>query len=123
MQVMDCDRYSQNDAMGEVRINIDEMDLTKSVEVYKLWHSFQIEHFEYIELTIFFSQQIWAELIRKRKPPVERPELLLSLNYLPQAERLTVVIMKAKNLETEQDPYVKVKFDFIYSKVIKCNDF
>lgn len=33
MQVMDCDRYSQNDAMGEVRINIDEMDLTKSVEV------------------------------------------------------------------------------------------
>lgn len=30
---MDCDRYSQNDAMGEVRINIDEMDLTKSVEV------------------------------------------------------------------------------------------
>lgn len=34
MQVMDCDRYSQNDAMGEVRINIDEMDLTKSVEVY-----------------------------------------------------------------------------------------
>lgn len=56
MQVMDCDRYSQNDAMGEVRINIDEMDLTKSVEVYKLWHSFQIKHFEYIELTIFFSQ-------------------------------------------------------------------
>ena len=33
MQVMDGDRYSQNDAMGEVRINIDEMDLTKSVEV------------------------------------------------------------------------------------------
>lgn len=55
-----------------------------------------------------FSNQIWAELIRKRKPPVERPELLLSLNYLPQAERLTVVLMKAKNLETDQDPYVKV---------------
>ncbi|XP_055302145.1 synaptotagmin-6 [Sitodiplosis mosellana] len=83
MQVMDCDRYSQNDAMGEVRINIDEMDLTKSVE-------------------------IWAELIRKRKPPVERPELLLSLNYLPQAERLTIVLMKAKNLETVQEPYVKM---------------
>lgn len=47
-------------------------------------------------------------MIRKRKPPVQRPELLLSLNYLPQAERLTIVIMKAKNLETEQDPYVKV---------------
>lgn len=47
-------------------------------------------------------------MMRKRKPPVQRPELLLSLNYLPQAERLTIVIMKAKNLETEQDPYVKV---------------
>lgn len=33
LQVMDCDRYSQNDIMGEVIINIDEMDLTKSVEV------------------------------------------------------------------------------------------
>ncbi|XP_031635714.1 synaptotagmin-6 [Contarinia nasturtii] len=83
IQVMDCDRYSQNDSMGEVRINIDEMELTKSVE-------------------------IWAELIRKRKPAVERPELLLSLNYLPQAERLTIVIMKAKNLETEHNPYVKM---------------
>lgn len=41
---------------------------------------------------------------------MERPELLLSLNYLPQAERLTVVLMKAKNLETHQDPYVKVNF-------------
>lgn len=47
-------------------------------------------------------------MIRKRKPPVERPELLLSLNYLPQAERLTIVIMKAKNLDTIQEPYVKV---------------
>lgn len=35
LQVMDCDRYSHNDAMGEIRINIDEMDLTKSVEVNK----------------------------------------------------------------------------------------
>lgn len=33
LQVMDCDRYSQNDAMGEVRINIDDIDLTSSVEV------------------------------------------------------------------------------------------
>lgn len=33
LQVMDCDRYSQNDAMGEVKINIDDVDLTNSVEV------------------------------------------------------------------------------------------
>lgn len=33
LQVMDCDRYSHNDLVGELRINIDELDLSKSVEV------------------------------------------------------------------------------------------
>lgn len=33
LQVLDCDRYSQNDVMGEVRIKIDDLDLSKSVEV------------------------------------------------------------------------------------------
>lgn len=33
LQVLDCDRYSHNDVMGEVRIKIDEFDLSKSVEV------------------------------------------------------------------------------------------
>lgn len=46
--------------------------------------------------------------MRIKKPIEKRPELLVSMNYLPQAERFTVVIMKAKNLDTEQDPYVKV---------------
>lgn len=36
--------------------------------------------------------------------------MLVSMNYLPQAERLTVVIVKAKNLDTDQIPYVKVNF-------------
>lgn len=53
--------------------------------------------------------QIWADMLRGKRPPEDRPELLLSLNYLPQAERLTIVIMKAKNLDTIQDPYVKVR--------------
>lgn len=47
-------------------------------------------------------------MLRTKKPPEQRPELLLSLNYLPQAERLTIVVMKAKNLDTTQEPYVKV---------------
>ncbi|XP_055383643.1 synaptotagmin-5 [Condylostylus longicornis] len=83
LQVHDYDRYSHNDIIGEVRILIDELDLSKSVE-------------------------IWGDVLRIKKPPEDRPELLLSLNYLPQAERLTVVIMKAKNLDTVQDPYVKL---------------
>lgn len=80
---MDYDRYSHNDIIGELRIRVDEMDLTKSIE-------------------------IWGDVVRMKKPLEDRPELLVSLNYLPQAERLTVVIMKAKNLETESDPSVKV---------------
>lgn len=58
MQVMDCDRYSQNDAMGEVRINIDEMDLTKSVEVCwsyifsmaNIWNSNSMELLSILDL-------------------------------------------------------------------------
>lgn len=33
LQVLDYDRYSHNDIIGEVRISIDELDLSKSVEV------------------------------------------------------------------------------------------
>lgn len=32
-QVLDYDRYSHNDIIGEVRIRIDDLDLSKSVEV------------------------------------------------------------------------------------------
>lgn len=33
LQVLDYDRYSHNDVIGEVKINIDDLDLSKSVEV------------------------------------------------------------------------------------------
>ncbi|XP_034657564.1 synaptotagmin-5 isoform X3 [Drosophila subobscura] len=83
LQVLDYDRYSHNDIIGEVRLSVDGLDLSKSVE-------------------------IWGDLLRTKKPKEDRPELLCSLNYLPQAERLTVVIMKARNLDTVQEPYVKI---------------
>lgn len=84
LQVLDYDRYSHNDIVGEVRIKIDDLDLSKSVE-------------------------IWGDLLKTKRSTEDRPEMLLSLNYLPQAERLTVVLMKAKNLElTQEPPYVKL---------------
>ncbi|EDW26248.1 GL25921 [Drosophila persimilis] len=83
LQVLDYDRYSHNDIIGEVRLSVDGLDLSKSVE-------------------------IWGDLLRTKKPKEDRPELLCSLNYLPQAERLTIVIMKARNLDTVQEPYVKI---------------
>lgn len=36
LQVLDYDRYSHNDIIGEVRISVDELDLSKSVEVSKV---------------------------------------------------------------------------------------
>lgn len=100
LQVLDYDRYSHNDIIGELKIKMSKLELAKSTE-------------------------IWGDLIRVKKPREDRPELLLSLNYLPQAERLTVVIMKAKNLETVQSPYVKVSatynlicYIFLYIKII-----
>lgn len=101
LQVLDYDRYSHNDVIGELRIRIDDLELARSTE-------------------------IWGDLVRMKKPADDRPELLLSLNYLPQAERLTVVIMKAKNLETFQVAHVKVRFYsfteinfFLHGKVFK----
>ncbi|XP_065350081.1 synaptotagmin-5 isoform X2 [Cloeon dipterum] len=88
LQVFDFDRFSRNDVIGEVRIRIDELDLSSSLE-------------------------IWGEITRNKKPPEEMQEVLLSLSYLPSAERLTVVLLKARNLflpsdKYSIDPYVKV---------------
>lgn len=52
--------------------------------------------------------QIWGDVLRAKKPPEDRPELLVSLTHLPQAERISITIMKARNLSTDQDPYVRV---------------
>lgn len=49
-----------------------------------------------------------------KKPPEDRPELLISLTYLPQAERLTFNIMKAKNLNTQHEPWVRVSSIHLY---------
>lgn len=81
LQVFDYDRFSRNDVIGEVRMTMDEFDVTSSIEV-------------------------WGEIVKNKKPPEELQEVLLSLSYLPSAERLTVVILKARNLFLPQDKEV-----------------
>lgn len=88
LQVFDYDRFSRNDVIGEVRMSMDEFDVTSSIEV-------------------------WGEITKNKKPPEELQEVLLSLSYLPSAERLTVVLLKARNLflpdeKETMDPFVKV---------------
>ncbi|XP_076370373.1 synaptotagmin-1-like isoform X1 [Tachypleus tridentatus] len=88
LQVFDFDRFSRNDVTGEVRVQMCDVDVTTEVEV-------------------------WSEIIKTDKVSRDRPELLLSLSYLPSAGRLTLVVLKASNLMAPNskeipDTYVKV---------------
>lgn len=80
-KVLDADKSC--DISGELKINLDDMDLSK-------------------------SNEIWGDIVKVKRQAIDRPELLVSLNYLPQAARLTVNVIRAKNLENE-DLFVKVR--------------
>ncbi|XP_071574412.1 synaptotagmin-5 isoform X1 [Temnothorax nylanderi] len=91
LQVFDYDRFSRNDVVGSVRVAMDSLELVSSTS----------------------SVEVWGEIARERKPPEEIQEVLISLSYLPSAERLTVLMMKARNLFPQQDketldPFAKV---------------
>lgn len=51
-------------------------------------------------LSVACGLEIWGEISRQKRPPEELQELMISLSYLPSAERLTVVVLKARNLLT-----------------------
>ncbi|XP_076175964.1 synaptotagmin beta isoform X2 [Ptiloglossa arizonensis] len=91
LQVLDYDRSSRNDVVGSVRIPLHILRLDSPTS----------------------TEEIWAEIERERKPREQIQELLLSLSYLPSAERLKVVILEARNLFPPQekgtlDSFVKV---------------
>lgn len=69
------------------------------------------------------SNEIWGDIVKVKRQAIDRPELLVSLNYLPQAARLTVNVIRAKNLENE-DLFVKVRRDklFFMTPIKKTHD-
>lgn len=71
-------RFSRNEVMGSAKVPLSKVEVAGGAEV-------------------------WAELSREKRPPEELQELLLSLSYLPSAERLTVVVLKARNLLPPQE--------------------
>ncbi|XP_022238782.1 synaptotagmin-5-like isoform X1 [Limulus polyphemus] len=92
LQVFDYDRFSRNDVTGEVRLQMCDVDITSEVEV-------------------------WSEISKTDRVSLDRPEILISLSYLPSAGRLTVVVLKASNLTAPNskelpDTYVKVTLVF-----------
>uniref|UniRef100_A0A8C6WFG3 Synaptotagmin-7 n=1 Tax=Neogobius melanostomus TaxID=47308 RepID=A0A8C6WFG3_9GOBI len=88
LQVLDYDRFSRNDPIGEVSIPLNKLDLAN-------------------------MQTFWKELKPCSDGSGSRGDLLLSLCYNPTANTITVSIIKARNLKAmdiggTSDPYVKV---------------
>ncbi|XP_051739056.1 synaptotagmin-7 isoform X5 [Ctenopharyngodon idella] len=88
LQVLDYDRFSRNDPIGEVSIPLNKVELG------------QLKSF-------------WKDLKPCSDGAGRRGDLLLSLCYNPTANTITVNIIKARNLKAmdiggTSDPYVKV---------------
>ncbi|XP_046748568.1 synaptotagmin-10-like [Diprion similis] len=88
--VYDFDRFSKHDLIGQVVLR-DLLDCTD------------------LEQEIEYTMDIFCALQEK----VDRGELMLSLCYLPTAGRLTLTVIKGRNLKAmditgSSDPYVKV---------------
>uniref|UniRef100_A0A2I3M2A4 Synaptotagmin 5 n=1 Tax=Papio anubis TaxID=9555 RepID=A0A2I3M2A4_PAPAN len=89
MAVYDFDRFSRNDAIGEVRVPMSSVDLGRPV-------------------------QTWRELQAAPREEQEKlGDICFSLRYVPTAGKLTVIVLEAKNLKKMDvgglsDPYVKV---------------
>ncbi|KAI4464517.1 synaptotagmin [Holotrichia oblita] len=87
----DFDAYSRHHNIGGVQFPFSSIDLNEKIDTWKC-------------LTPYINQDSKVDL----------GELMVSLAYLPSAERLTVVIIKARNLRivddtrNSSDPYVKV---------------
>ncbi|XP_067676505.1 synaptotagmin-6-like isoform X2 [Haliotis asinina] len=86
--IYDYDKFSRHNVIGEVQIDLGKVEISNSVEM-------------------------WCDIQKHQKASGILGELLVSLSYLPTAERLTVVIMKAKELTVSNnppsaDPYVRL---------------
>lgn len=88
LQVIDYDRFSRDDPIGETYIPLNEIDLSQ-------------------------SPMLWRFLQPCKDSRGKLGEILLSLSYQPAVGRLTVIVMKAKDLKAKDitgasDPYVKL---------------
>lgn len=79
--------------VGSVRVAMDSLELVSSTS----------------------SIEVWGEIARERKPPEEIQEVLVSLSYLPSAERLTVLMMKARNLFPQQVGYTQTQISLFFN--------
>ncbi|KAK6169956.1 hypothetical protein SNE40_018470 [Patella caerulea] len=99
LQVIDYDRFSRDDPIGETYVPLNEIDLSQ-------------------------SPLFWKYLQPCKDSRGKLGELLLSLCYQPNIGRLSVIVMKAKELKAKDitgtsDPYVKIWLSFGQNRVEK----
>ncbi|GIY32816.1 hypothetical protein CEXT_633401 [Caerostris extrusa] len=120
-EVFDYDRYSRNDVTGEVRIQMCEVDITSEIEVWSeiqksgkgingqcLRQGLLMGYQPPMSMTRLIDNELSMTMrnLMDRvatanvydKVSLDRPEILLSLSYLPSAGRLTLVVLKAAHL-------------------------
>ncbi|CAG5130780.1 unnamed protein product, partial [Candidula unifasciata] len=88
LQVFSVDKYARQKVIGEADVRVGDIDL-------------------------HLPMKMWFNLRDIDEKPTEYGDILFSLSYLPTAERLTVVIVKARSLRWRNgkdagDPFVKV---------------
>ncbi|ELW64745.1 Synaptotagmin-5 [Tupaia chinensis] len=136
MAVFDFDRFSRNDAIGEVRVPMSSVDLGRPVQTWRELQAAPREEQEKLgdicfslryvptagKLTVVVLEAknlkkmdvgglsgVWALAEGQEK----LGDICFSLRYVPTAGKLTVVVLEAKNLKKMDvgglsDPYVKV---------------
>merc|ERR1712242_462193 len=92
--VLSFDRYSRDDVIGEVMLELESLDLSGSNEN-----------------PVPIAKEITPRSFKLKSQG--RGEILVSLCYQPAANRITVVVLKARNLPKMDitglsDPYVKI---------------
>lgn len=87
----DFDSYSRHFCIGGTQIELGRLDLTHKIDMWNFLGS-----------------------CSEQDAKIDLGDLMVSMSYLPSAERLTVVLIKARNLKVvdvsrnSSDPYVKV---------------
>ncbi|KAM7285991.1 hypothetical protein ISCGN_032876 [Ixodes scapularis] len=102
--VLSFDRYSRDDVIGEVVCSMAGLDT------------------EHLDKTLALSREIAPRHFKIRSQG--RGELLVSLCHQPAANRLTVVVLKARNLPKVDitglsDPYVKIYLLYNQQRIAK----
>ncbi|XP_007885674.1 synaptotagmin VIII [Callorhinchus milii] len=88
MQVYDSNRFSKHGIIGEIRVPLKTFDPTHVIEE-------------------------WRDLTGAKDEPDKLGEICFSLRYVPTSNKLTVVILEAKNLKVmdkdgASDPFIKI---------------